>query len=577
MQSTAATTCRGLAAIAFLVVSAAAFPMMAAAQGSEPSGNDAATQPRATSGMAERTPFRTRYAYFVPARFTDLPGWDSDNVTDAWNAFRASCGVLANRSAWAGPCERARRVRERDEEIRAFLEREFTLYQIHDNNFSPAGVITGYYEPLLNGSREYGGRYVYPVYGVPEDLLYLDSRNLPRMGAGDGARAAIDGRAVVPCAGADCRGAFKLDLGDIKPDVRDKRIRVRVDGDRIVPYYTRAEIEQGALSRMPVIVWVDDVAALYAMHVQGSGKVRLPDGRIVRLAFAEQNGHPFLPPIQSIAKRKSTRPAPLLTRGIDIPLADDDDDALPRDFSRSDVPVLRGGGAPPATVTTREPRSGVAQPEPELDPEVARMVELLLKGNEGAIGRPSASSTPATAAAAPAAAASPRAEPKSAASTTVASAPPPAVVADAKPAGPSRYSSDPSYVFFRQIPDGDGGPIGALGVPLTPGRSVAVDPRTTPLGYPVFISTVGPSSTVNRLMLAQDTGGAIRGAVRADYFWGFGAGAGERASRMKENGRMWLLVPRDLELAAGTGVVTRGGVRSSDTDCVVPDPELCVE
>jgi len=132
-------------------------------------------------------------------------------------------------------------------------------------------------------------------------------------------------------------------------------------------------------------------------------------------------------------------------------------------------------------------------------------------------------------------------------------------------------------VFFRQIADGEGGPVGALGVPLTAGRSVAVDPRTTPLGFPVFISTVGPSDTVNRLMLAQDTGGAIRGAVRADYFWGFGSGAGERASRMKEIGRMWLLLPRELQLAAGTGVLTRGGIGASDVECVVPDAELCVE
>jgi membrane-bound lytic murein transglycosylase A len=187
------------------------------------------------------------------------------------------------------------------------------------------------------------------------------------------------------------------------------------------------------------------------------------------------------------------------------------------------------------------------------------MVELLLKGNEGTVAQPSAPSA------------------STATTAATASASSSAGVADVQPAGPSRYSSDPSYVFFRQIPDGDGGPIGALGVPLTPGRSVAVDPRTTPLGYPVFISTAGPSSTVNRLMLAQDTGGAIRGAVRADYFWGFGAGAGERASRMKENGRMWLLVPRGLELAAGTGVLTRGAGGVSDAECVVPDPELCVE
>jgi membrane-bound lytic murein transglycosylase A len=141
------------------------------------------------------------------------------------------------------------------------------------------------------------------------------------------------------------------------------------------------------------------------------------------------------------------------------------------------------------------------------------------------------------------------------------------------------FSSDPSYVFFRQIPDSDGGPLGALGVPLTPGRSVAVDPRTTPLGFPVFISTEGQGigTRLNRLVLAQDTGGAIRGPVRADYFWGFGPGAGERASRMKENGRMWVLLPKDLQVGVGAQFTTRGGAGAGEAECLVPDPELCVE
>jgi membrane-bound lytic murein transglycosylase A len=144
------------------------------------------------------------------------------------------------------------------------------------------------------------------------------------------------------------------------------------------------------------------------------------------------------------------------------------------------------------------------------------------------------------------------------------------------------FSNDPSFVFFRQIPDAaDAGPVGALGVPLTPGRSVAVDPRTTPLGSPVFISTEGQSAETrfNRLMFAQDTGGAIRGAVRADFFWGFGPNAFARASRMRESGRMWLLLPKDLRVAASQprtrGIGGRPG--ANESDCLVPDPEFCVE
>ena len=109
-------------------------------------------------------------------------------------------------------------------------------------------------------------------------------------------------------------------------------------------------------------------------------------------------------------------------------------------------------------------------------------------------------------------------------------------------------NTNPSYVFFRELThkDSEGdGPPGALGVPLTPKRSIAVDPRNVPLGAPIFLSTTRPNSTepLRRLMLAQDTGGAIRGAVRADFFWGFGAEAGQHAGKMKQLGQMWALLP----------------------------------
>lgn len=118
---------------------------------------------------------------------------------------------------------------------------------------------------------------------------------------------------------------------------------------------------------------------------------------------------------------------------------------------------------------------------------------------------------------------------------------------------PELLASNPSYVFFRELPDGTEGPLGALGVPLTGGRSIAVDPRFIPLGAPVFLTTTEPNSSVplNRLVMAQDTGGAIRGGVRADFFWGFGTAAGEQAGRMKQRGRMWVLLPRTaLETSA---------------------------
>jgi membrane-bound lytic murein transglycosylase A len=108
---------------------------------------------------------------------------------------------------------------------------------------------------------------------------------------------------------------------------------------------------------------------------------------------------------------------------------------------------------------------------------------------------------------------------------------------------------NPSFVFFREMPDTFSGPVGSLGVPLTNEYSIAVDVRTIPLGVPVFLSTTQPNSTepLNRLMYAQDTGGAIRGAVRADFFWGFGEYAAIKAGSMKQQGRMWVLFPKGME------------------------------
>ncbi len=113
---------------------------------------------------------------------------------------------------------------------------------------------------------------------------------------------------------------------------------------------------------------------------------------------------------------------------------------------------------------------------------------------------------------------------------------------------PELLASNPSFVFFRELPDGLPGPLGSLGVPLTGGRSIAVDPRFIPLGAPVFLATTQPNSTqpLNQLVMAQDTGGAIKGGVRADYFWGFGNEAGKLAGRMKQRGRIWVLLPKSI-------------------------------
>jgi membrane-bound lytic murein transglycosylase A len=112
---------------------------------------------------------------------------------------------------------------------------------------------------------------------------------------------------------------------------------------------------------------------------------------------------------------------------------------------------------------------------------------------------------------------------------------------------PQLLRSNPSFVFFRELPNRGDGPIGSLGVPLTPERSIAVDPRAIPLGAPIWLATSQPNSAapLQRLVLAQDTGSAIKGNVRADYFWGYGPSAGDKAGAMKQSGKLWLLLPRE--------------------------------
>jgi membrane-bound lytic murein transglycosylase A len=113
-------------------------------------------------------------------------------------------------------------------------------------------------------------------------------------------------------------------------------------------------------------------------------------------------------------------------------------------------------------------------------------------------------------------------------------------------------NQNPSYVFFRELPPTDG-PIGALNIPLHAERSLAVDRRFVPLGAPVYLATTFPNTEepLERLMAAHDTGGAIRGVVRADFYWGTGAAPGEQAGRMRQQGRMWLLWPTGEPLTSG--------------------------
>jgi len=528
------------------------------------------------------TPFSTRYARFEPVSFSVLPGWSADSARESLSAFRQSCLALGKKPVWDELCAAAGRIQATDDGgIRRFFEERFHAYSMQNPDQSDEGVITGYYEPLLEGSRTRSSRYPYPVHGIPADLLFLDAQVAA---AGRRQWLRLDDRRLTPAAaGSPGARQYDVDMGSLTPGIRDKRYRVRAEGNRIVPYWSRQDIERRALDAQ-VLAWVNDAYALYSLQIQGSGKIRLAGGETLRVAYGEQNGHPFLP--QASSADTATVGAAIKTRGLAL-----------------------GASSAAATSSAAQPMASPrAAPAIQRDPDVARIIAALQGNGSAAPARPA---TPAPAPATPVPTAAPATPPasrpaapdpevaaiiaalggKAPVRPAASPAPTPAADSGASPppsaaamggAGQATGIPDPSYVFFRLIPDGPQGPLGALGVPLTAGRSIAVDPRTTPLGYPVFVSTGDPSptvGTVNRLMFAQDTGGAIRGTVRADYFWGFGPSAGDRASRMKETGRMWLLLPRDLQTSAMTAAVrTRSlGGPAVLAECVVPDPDNCVE
>ena len=460
--------------------------------------------------------FATQLATYTSVAFGTVPGWTRDDFSETWPAFIGSCKVLTGRGPqWKDVCQRALQVDGKNTAaIRSFFETDFSAYQIRDDDRRPDGVVTGYFEPEIVGSRTYSPPYIYPVYGTPEDMLFVDTRKLP---AGNGTVAArLEGRNVVVQTGLSTRdmaspGIFVLDLAAITRDTLDRKVRLRAQGRQLLPYFTREEIETKGAPNARVLAFVSSAAALYEMQIQGSGRIRLPSGEIVRIAYAEQNGQPFRP---ALAKNAAGQPrSPVKTRGtsIELELDDGDDDA-----GDTDTSVIRTRGFT------------LAQPV-----------------NSGAVMVPGRKAGGAVA---------------------------------------GSGISDPSYVFFKESGGGGAaGPVGAFGVPLQPGRSIAVDPRSTPLGYPVFVSTRTPGNgaPMQRLTIAQDTGGAIRGAVRADYFFGNGQQAATSARRMKEPGQLWILLPRGMAVAGTStagSIRTRGAAVGDDLpQCLVPDEGSCVD
>jgi membrane-bound lytic murein transglycosylase A len=339
-----------------------------------------------------------------PASFADLPGWQEDDLAAAFPAFAKSCLVLQKQPAWSRVCALARSEHPQTPgAVRGFFEKYLRPWRLIATDGGESGLVTGYYEPLLNASRTPDSRFRHALFAPPEDLLTVE-------------------------------------LADLFPELKGKRVRARVVGHKVVPYATRAEIEAGAAPLTgKEIAWVDDPVELFFLQIQGSGRLRLPDGSLLRVGYADQNGHPY----RSIGKL-------LVERG-------------------------------------------------ELTLDQASMQGI----KDWGLKHPDKL--------------------------------------------PDLLAANPSYVFFRELPNGNDGPPGAMGLALTPERSVAVDAREIPLGAPLYLATTRPLSAVplERLVLAQDTGGAIRGPLRVDFFWGFGPEAASEAGRMRQRGSLWLLWPAD--------------------------------
>ncbi|MCH8202556.1 MAG: murein transglycosylase A [Proteobacteria bacterium] len=359
---------------------------------------------------------------FEATSFNNLPGWRSDNQAEALAAFKISCTVLTSQSAnkslsarlggraadWADVCSVAGTVPESDRTAaREFFENNFTPLVLSSGQ-GKEGKLTGYYEPLIEGSATANDEYQVPLYKRPPELVTVN-------------------------------------LGLFRKDLEGRRVAGRVRNGRLTPFDSRSEIDAGALKGKDLeLFWLRDPVDAFFLHIQGSGRIQLPDGSFQRVGFDGPNGRPYT----SIGRV-------LLERG----------EMVLEEISMQSI------------------RSWiVANPEK----------------------------------------------------------------------GTALMQENASYVFFRLL-EGDG-PLGSMGVALSPGRSLAVDQYKLPLGAPLYLAgtypdPAAPDSNVRkleRLMIAQDTGGAIRGSLRGDVFWGLGEEAEVIAGHMNNPSRFYLLLPQPL-------------------------------
>lgn len=221
------------------------------------------TEPKPIDNKAIETPKIADYSLLKPAKWEDIDGFDKDDPTQAWSAWLQSCSTLINKPAWKQACTAASTVKPTSSyAIKTYYKKNFTPYLATNSDASDTGLITGYYEPILNGSRTKSTQIPYPIYKQPADLV-------------------------------------SVELSDLYPDLRFKRIRGKLVADnqqhnKVTPYYSRAEIEaEPSPLQGNELLWVDDIIDLFFLQIQGSGIVQLENGEKVHIGYADQNGYAY--------------------------------------------------------------------------------------------------------------------------------------------------------------------------------------------------------------------------------------------------------------------------------------------
>lgn len=339
-------------------------------------------QPRIVSQKMPKT-------HLLESSFSKLPNWNSENYEEVLNSFVNSCQTKKTKKLYPGLCEEAKLSND----AKSFLEKQFTPYEVYTKDSQNEGLLTGYYEPQLFGSLKKSEKYKYPVYETPSDLI-------------------------------------SVDLSSIYPDLKKFRLRGKLEGNRIVPYYPRAESNG---NNSEIICYVDSKIDLFFLEIQGSGRVKLDTDEVLFIGYDNQNGHKY------------------------------------RAIGRY---LVKEGALKIEEVSLQSIRKW-------LDENPLRVDEVL------------------------------------------------------------NYNE--SVVYFKQRKKAASG---ALGLELTPSRSIAVDRRYIPLGSMVYFNATIDEVDIARMVMAQDTGGAIKGAVRADMFLGFGDDAMNTAGRLKSPLKLWVMLPK---------------------------------